>query len=371
MKGEKMKKALIIGCVVIVLLGVVGYFFISFYAVKFIQSALQKKVGPGFTIEKIEATWHDLTVWNISYYDPQMRRKTLTVPKVKIYPSLSTLLHGTITLRNIVVSNPTIFVYRTASGVLRVPWKPQGKPQEKSQGKPEAPPSKKKTAEKGLKVVIEHIRVQNGAFDFEDDKSGTPPFKIQLTALAVGIDNIQIPATSQHTNIHFKSQVKGTAQNGSIAVDGWRDFKTSDMNMHFKVGGMELTLFEPYYRSDVHTTITSGYVNADVGVTVANQMLDSPGEFEVNDFTISKQGILFKMPANQFSEKLAEKKNYVKIPFHVSGNLRDPQFSYAKSLLKEVAKELTKQFAISAAKQWLQKEDRPRLKLPGRELHRD
>jgi len=318
---------ILIGILAILLIG--GYFALTFYAVKFIQPYLQKVAWPGFTLEEIKVKTTHLSAQGVQYEDPHSKQRFLQVKEIRVYPSLLSLLKKSLYIREVTLIQPSFFIYRSREEGVAGPWVTIEKGRE---GK-EVPEEEKKKEKEPLQVRINRIRIQKGSIDFEDGKM-TPPAHIKLRELDFEIEDIRYPLASSHCPIALKGKMEGTTQEGRLDAKGWIDLKTMDLETSLKIREIEIKTFEPYYRKRVSAEIESGHMDLDSKVTVQEKRIDAPGELDIVNFHIKGGGgTVFWIPAEMLIPLLEKKKNEVKVPFHVKGNLANPKFSLQETLL--------------------------------------
>jgi len=318
---------ILIGILAILLIG--GYFALTFYAVKFIQPYLQKVAWPGFTLEEIKVKTTHLSAQGVQYEDPHSKQRFLQVKEIRVYPSLLSLLKKSLYIREVTLIQPSFFFYRSREEGVAGPWVTIEKGRE---GK-EVPEEEKKKEKEPLQVRINRIRIQKGSIDFDDGKV-TPPAHIKLRELDFEIEDIRYPLASSHCPIALKGKMEGTTQEGRLDAKGWIDLKTMDLETSLKIREIEIKTFEPYYRKRVSAEIESGHMDLDSKVTVQEKRIDAPGELDIVNFHIKGGGgTVFWIPAEMLIPLLEKKKNEVKVPFHVKGNLANPKFSLQETLL--------------------------------------
>ena len=318
---------ILIGILAILLIG--GYFALTFYAVKFIQPYLQKVAWPGFTLEEIKVKTTHLSAQGVQYEDPHSKQRFLQVKEIRVYPSLLSLLKKSLYIREVTLIQPSFFIYRSREEGVAGPWVTIEKGRE---GK-EVPEEEKKKEKEPLQVRINRIRIQKGSIDFDDGKV-TPPAHIKLRELDFEIKDIRYPLTSLHSPIALKGKMEGTTQEGRLDAKGWIDLKTMDLETSLKIREIEIKTFEPYYRKRVSAEIESGHMDLDSKVTVQEKRIDAPGELDIVNFHIKGGGgTVFWIPAEMLIPLLEKKRNEVKAPFHVKGNLANPKFSLQETLL--------------------------------------
>jgi hypothetical protein len=263
-----MKKWLvIIGIIVILLIG--GYLLLSFYAVKFIQARLQQAVGPGLTISETEIKPTYLSAKGIRYEDPLSKRRFFLIKEMRIYPDLPSFLKGILRVRECTILWPSFFFYRSREGNFISPWttlERKGEEKEISgdQGGERREP---------IHIKIDKFRIRKGSVDFEDKKMGELPAQIRLKELYLELKNVQYPFISSHSPIELKGEIEGSKEDGNINTKGWLDLKTMDMEISFKVNGIEIKIFEPYYRKKVSAEIDSGSIDMEAKVAMKKRSL--------------------------------------------------------------------------------------------------
>ena len=323
-----MKRLIVlIGILAIVLIG--GYFALTFYALKSIQPHLQKVAGPGLTLEEIKVKATHLSAQEIQYEDPHSKQRFLQIKEIRIYPSLLSPLKKSLHIKELTLLQPSFFIYRSREEGVAGPWVTVEKEREEK----EVSEEERKKGREPLQIRIDRIRIQKGSIDFEDGKV-TPTAHIKLRELGFEIRDIRYPFASLHSPIELKGKMEGRKQEGRIDATGWIDLKTMDLETSFRIREIEVKTFEPYYRKRVTAEIESGHMDLDSKVTVRGKRIDAPGELDIVNFHIKEGGgTVFWIPAETLIPLLEKKKNEVKAPFHLKGNLGDPKFSLQETLL--------------------------------------
>ncbi len=325
------KKWFVAGGIVIVLL-IGGYLLLSFYAVKFTQPQLQKVMGPGLAVAKVEIKTTCLSVQKIEYKDPQSGQKFLQIEEVRIYPSLFSFLKGKLNIRELLILQPSFHFYRSREGTWVGPWFPTEK-REKDQ----AVPIEEKKGEDKFAIGIDRIRVEKGSFDFENQKYGRGQSPIQFKQVSFRVENIHYPIVSALSPFDLRGKMVGRTREGKIEAKGSIDLLTGDTETVLKVHEAEVKTFEPYYRKRVSAEIESGYINLVAKITLKQEMIDAPGSMELVDLRIKEEGTVFWIPARTLVALLKSKGNRIKAQFHVKGNINDPKFDLQESVLTRLA----------------------------------
>jgi hypothetical protein len=323
---------ILIGIIALIFIG--GYLALSFYAVKFVRIQLQNVMGPGLAVAEIKIKPTYLSAKGIEYKDPQSNRRIFKIEEMSIYPDIFSSLKGSLRIRKWIIRRPSFFTYRSREGVLFGPWMIEEK---EGKGKEISPKGEEKRGEP-IHIRIDRIRIEKGSFDFEDMKFGEPPANIQMKDLDMRIDDIQFPFISFHSPIQFKGKMNGREKAGKIDIKGWIDIKTMDMAISLDIQGIDVKIFEPYYRKRVSAEIESGTINMESKIAVEKRMIDAPGHLELVDLRIKEGGgTVLWIPAETLISLLKNKGNRIKAEFHVKGNLDNPQFNLQETFLTRIA----------------------------------
>jgi hypothetical protein len=320
-----------------------GYFVLSFFAVKVIQSQIQKVVGPGFTIAEIKVKPTYLSVRGIQYEGLHTRKRYLQIEELRVYPAVLSFLKGPLRIREFMVLQPSFFFSRTREGVFVGPWTGM----EKGEKKKEVSGEKESKEKEPIVIRIDRFRIRKGSLEFEDGKTGEPPAQIKMRDFYLDIKEVQFPIISAHSPIEFKGKMMGKTKEGDIYTKGWIDFKSMDMETSFKAREIDVKTFEPYYRKRVSAEIDSGYIHMDAKIAVKKKMIDAPVQLELDDLYIKKgEGTVFWIPAETLASLLEDRKHRIQVPFQVKGNLDDPKFSLQEAFLTRMGISLAEALGI-------------------------
>src|SRR4030043_454619 len=344
---------ILVGILFILVIG--GYFVLSSYAVKFIQPRLQKGMGPGFILAEMKPKTTYLSVRGIQYEDPDSKQRFFEIEEVRIYPSLLSLLKKSLRIKEITIVQPSFFYYRSREGVIVGPWVTMKKEKDregvseevKKKGNEEISEEGEKKKVEPIPIQINRVRIQRGAVDFEDRKVGDPPAQFRLRDLDFEIKNIRYPLTNYHSPIELKGKVKGMNQEGRIDMEGWIDLKTMDLETSLKIREIEVEIFKPYYRKKVSVKIDSGTMDMESQIALKEKKIDAPGVLDFVNLHIQEGGgTVFWIPAETLTSLFKKKRNQVKVPFHVKGDLEDPRFNLQETFLTQIAFSLTEALGL-------------------------
>ena len=323
---------ILIGAIVGIFIG--GYLALSYYSVRFVQGRLEKVIGPGFAVAEIKVKPTYLSAKGIRCEDSRLKKGTVLIDEMRIYPGFSSLFSRTLRIREWRIVNPSFFFYRSRGGEVVGPWMVPGKKKER----PGASSSEKERKGEPVEIRIDRLRILKARIDFEDEKAGEPPAVIGLRRLDLDLREIRYPMISARSPVEIKGAVEGDPKEGEIQAKGWVDLETMDMEISFRAHGIAVKLFEPYYRKKVSAEIESGYSNMESKISVVKREVDAPGNLELVDLLIKEGGgTVLWIPANTLVSLLKQKGNRVSVKFRVKGSLDDPRFSIQEAFLTRVA----------------------------------
>jgi len=328
-----MKKwSLLLGLIVLILIG--GYLGLSYYGVILLQPKLQRMLGPGFTLKAIQPRLTHLSVRGIEYEGLHTKKKYLQAEEIKIYPAILSLITGPLRFRNMTVLQPSLFFYRTGEGVFIGPW---AVPEKRESREPSGSQEKEGRGEAILR--IDRLRIERGSVDFEDWKAGESPVRLKLNDVDLEVEGVHYPFRSARSPIELKGNLEGTAgKGGEILAKGWINLKTADVETSLDMRGVDVKLFEPYYRKKVSAQIDSGYMAMAAKISLKEKFIDAPGRLKLSHLTIGeREGTIFWIPAKRVIPLLKEKGDRMEVSFHVKGSFEDPRFRLQEALLTQIA----------------------------------
>ena len=319
------------------LLFLAGYFVLSFYAVKLINTELKESLGPGMTIGDVKVRATYLAVKGVQYEDPKLKRKMFQIEEMRIYPALLSSLLGSLHIRDLTMLRPAFTLYRSPDGVWGGPWLLLERMAKKREGKKDKNPDKKEREAKPFHIKMGRLRIQDGRVDIEDRKVSGPPALIRLREVNFDLEKIDFPLTSARSPLDFEGKLKGPKRDGTLTAKGWINLKTTDMDTSLHLRETELKIFEPYYRKNVTAEIESGDIELEAKITIKEDLIDAPGELDLVDLRMKEDGTFFYIPAKTMVSHLKNRKNRIHVRFHVKGKMDDPQFNLRENFLTRVA----------------------------------
>ena len=116
-----MKKWVILIAVVILILAG-AYCALSYFGVKFINTELRRKMGPGITVSEIRIRPTYLYAGGVRYEDPQTKKSLLRIEEIRLYPSLLSWIKGELRIRELAIVRPSFYFSRSREGTYAAVW---------------------------------------------------------------------------------------------------------------------------------------------------------------------------------------------------------------------------------------------------------
>ncbi len=334
--------ALIAGVVLILSGG--AYLITTFYAIRFIESQVQKGMGPGLSIAQVRSGLNHLTIVGIQWRDPKTEQIFLQIEKVKIYPDVLSFAKRSVSIRELTLFAPSFFFSRTREGEFTGPWVLSRK---EGRGGGEEGFEGEKRGRETIPVKIDRLLIAQGSAFFEDRKVGEPPAKISLKEIKLSMEGMEFPSGSVHSFVDLKGNVIGKGRRGSVWITGWVDLKTSDLEISLNLQEVDLLLFSPYYRRRVSAEVKSGTIGMESQIAVKKGVLKASGKLQLSHLEMSDSGTLFFLPAKRLQAHLKERGDRIEIPFHLKGDLKDPGLPLQEVFLTQIGFGLAKALGFS------------------------
>jgi hypothetical protein len=185
-----------------------------------------------------------------------------------------------------------------------------------------------------LAVEIGPIHVGRGGVRFRDARVD-PPYAVELEDLVVDVDRLASDARSR-SQVALAAKVDGYARlsaKGSLAPREPRSF----LDLAASLEGLELSPFTPYAGRYAGYEIDGGRASLDVRVRVEDAHVRGENELLVEALDFGKSVAsdeATRLPVPAAAVLLADGEGRIRIDLPVEGNLDDPGFRYAQTMLK-------------------------------------
>jgi hypothetical protein len=109
----------LLGIMIVLLAGALSV--LSFYGVRFVDAELKKAMGRGITVSEVKIKLTHLSIKGVGYEDPELKKKSLQIEEIRVYPALLASLKGVLRIRELVFFRPSFFLFRSREGTLTGP----------------------------------------------------------------------------------------------------------------------------------------------------------------------------------------------------------------------------------------------------------
>ena len=148
---------------------VAGFLALSYTGGRFIRTRIEQAMRPGLRIGGINVKPTHLSLKGIQYEDPTSKKRLFQIEEIRIYPSLLSVLGGTVQIRKCTLLRPSFFLYRSREGVFIGPFPIAGKERSETREKTREGSSKGEKRKAGTAAVeIDRLQIEKGSLDFED-----------------------------------------------------------------------------------------------------------------------------------------------------------------------------------------------------------
>jgi len=221
---KKKFKVLFLLCAVFLAIFVIASILVGVYAPKIVEEQIQQNLKVKASVGKISLglpftiTLEKLEIGNLA-----------SIKKVSFSPNLIGLLFGKAVIHGLTITEPVIYLERSASGKLNLPVLEQ-------KGKAPA-------------IYLTSLKVRDAKIIFIDRYVSTPGYQLIVDKLNISVTKVSLPITSLATNFSLSAQLSNPAGKpfGNIAFSGWLDFLAKDMEAKLEVKDLDVTNFAPYY----------------------------------------------------------------------------------------------------------------------------
>lgn len=335
-----MKKiVLVTGSIVLVVLlaAAVGFHF----AVAKLKERVVAALGAGSELKQLHVRWNAIELVGLGVPGPKgwPTARTLEAERIKLVPSLRSLLSNDIKIASIEIEKPYISVYRTTRKVALVPTilhegeKPDG-------GKASA-----------RKVTIDRITVHDGVMEIYDATVAPKPVKTRLEAIQATVKGVVAPALDDKAEFDIDAVVKGARRDGKAKVTGWVAQHGRDSSSHIVLDGVDLVSLQPYLARKGDVRVERGSLDLNLKSEVRNNQLDGKGKVVLRDLQLAESGgftgTFMGVPRNAVVNSLKDHNGVIDLDFTLKGDVSRPNFSLNEAVSTRIATGLAGQLGVS------------------------
>jgi hypothetical protein len=343
--GYLMKRWHIALLAVVMLLGtsiVIGYQL----GVRLLQDRIVAALGPGSSIAELKVNWFSLDVFGVNIAAPKdwPTGRTFRAARVRIIPSLRTLLTDQIHISSIVFERPYVSVMRTSGKSVIFPGLTETR-----EGKKNAEASRTNFSPRA--VTISKIELQDGVVELFDVTVSRPPLKTRLERVDAVVRNVTAPSLQARTHIESAAIVKGIRRDGRAKVSGWVGPNRGDSSSQITLDAVDLVSLQPYLVKIGEAQVRKGTLDLRLNSDIRANRLDGKGKMIIRDLEFApSRGYLetfMGIPRSALINFLKNNENAIDVDFVLTGDTSNPGFSINEAIATRVAMGMAAELGVS------------------------
>ncbi len=338
-KAKRWGLIALVAVLVLIVGGAVGF--------RMAAGALKGKVaealGPGSEIKALHVGWSGVVVEGLRIKGPQgwPAADTLRAERVRIVPSLRSLLSERIRLRSITVVKPYLSAWRTRDGRLRVVPSLLTEPTAREAAA--GPPARA--------VTISRVTLQEGVVELFDATVGPSPLKIRLEQIQATVRDVVAPALTGKSQFDLTGVVKGIQRDGRASISGWAELRSKDSSVTAQLRSVDLVALQPYLTGAAETRVQKGALDLDLHSEVRKNGLRAPGRLVISDLEFAPArgaaDTFMGVPRAAVVTFLKNKDNRIEVNFVIEGDVNNPRFALNEAFATRIASSLAENLGVS------------------------
>lgn len=333
-----------LGTVCLLVLSVVAGYRVG---VRLLQERLLDALGPGSDIAEVRVNWFSLDVFGVSIAAPKdwPTGRTFRAARVRIIPSLQTLLTDQIHVASILFEKPYVSVMRTSGKWVLFP------------GLTETRDRKKKNTEAGganfspRAVTISKIELRDGVVELFDATVTRPPLKTRLERVDAVIGDVAVPWLKARTHFELSAIVKGIRRDGQAKASGWLAPTQGDSSSQITLHAVDLVGLQPYLVKMGEAQVRRGTLDLRLNSEVRANRLDGKGKIIIRELEFAaSRGFLetfMGIPRSAVINFLKNNENAIDVDFVLAGDTSNPRFSINEAIANRVAMGMAAELGVS------------------------
>jgi Domain of Unknown Function (DUF748) len=333
----------------IVVLAVLLFFGISMVAgyhvgVRLMRNKIAHALGHGSSIVDLKVNWFSLELLEVSIEAPKgwPAAQTFHAERVRIVPSLRSLLTDRVHIASIVFERPYLSVMRTSKKWLMLPGLTETEDTRKNS---DAAHSYVST------VTISKVVLQDGVLELFDTTVNRPALKTRLERLDGVIHDIEAPSLKAQTRFALAASVKGIRRDGRAKVSGWIGPAQRDSSSQIALDGVDLVSLQPYLVRIGEAQVRKGSLDLRLNSGVRANRLDGKGKIIIRDLEFApSRGFLetfMGIPRSAVINFLKNNENAIDVDFVLAGDTSNPRFSINEAIANRVAMGMAAELGVS------------------------
>ena len=314
--------------------------------VRLLQDRIAAALGPGSSIAELKVNWFSLDVLGVTIAAPKdwPTGRTFRAARVRIIPSLRTLLTDQIHISSIVFEEPYVSVMRTSGKWVIFPGLTETR-----EGKKNAEASRANSSPRA--VTISKIELQDGVVELFDATVSRPPLKTRLERVGAVIRNVTAPSLQTRTHIESAAIVKGIRRDGRARVSGWVGPNRGDSSSQITLDAVDLVSLQPYLVKIGEAQVKKGTLDLRLNSDIRASRLEGKGKIIIRDLEFAPlRGYLetfMGIPRSALINFLKNNENAIDVDFVLTGDTSNPSFSINEAIATRVAMGIAAELGVS------------------------
>lgn len=345
MAGSRIKRWSLIFLILVLVLvgaGVIGFRI----ATERLKSRVAAALGPGSELGALKVRWSAVEVEGVTLRAPGgwPASRTLHAERVRIVPSLRSLLTDQVRIASITVDKPYLSVLRTQGKLLLVPTLLQNPTRRREgHGGGWVPSSRS--------VSISEIALKDGVIELFDATVGRSPLKLRFERIDAVVRGVNAPSFQEQIHFELTGVVKGVNSDGRVKISGWLKSGGKDSSSWIVLNAVDLVKLQPYLVRSGEARVSRGTLDLDLKSDVRNHVLDGKGKivFRRIEFEPSRNllGTFMGIPRSAVVAFLKNRGDEIEVDFTIKGDVRNPSFSLNETMATRVAAAVAEQLGVS------------------------
>ncbi|HET8916416.1 MAG TPA: DUF748 domain-containing protein [Candidatus Binatia bacterium] len=314
--------------------------------VRLLQDRIVAALGAGSSVAELKVNWFSLDVFGVTIAAPKdwPTGRTFRAARVRIIPSLRTLLTDQIHISSIVFEEPYVSVMRTSGKWVIFPGLTEAR-----EGKKNAEASRANFSPRA--VTISKIELQDGIVELFDATVSRPPLKTRLERVGAVIRNVTAPSLQTRTHIESAAIVKGIRRDGRARVSGWVGPNRGDSSSQVTLDAVDLVSLQPYLVKIGEGQVRKGTLDLRLNSDIRANRLDGKGKIIIRDLEFAQsRGYLetfMGIPRSALINFLKNNENAIDVDFVLTGDTSNPSFSINEAIATRVAMGMAAELGVS------------------------
>ena len=314
--------------------------------VRLLQDRIVAALGAGSSVAELKVNWFSLDVFGVTIAAPKdwPTGRTFRAARVRIIPSLRTLLTDQIHISSIVFEEPYVSVMRTSGKWVIFPGLTEAR-----EGKKNAEVSRANFSPRA--VTISKIELQDGIVELFDATVSRPPLKTRLERVGAVIRNVTAPSLQTRTHIESAAIVKGIRRDGRARVSGWVGPNRGESSSQITLDAVDLVSLQPYLVKIGEAQVKKGTLDLRLNSDIRTSRLDGKGKIIIRDLEFApSRGYLetfMGIPRSALINFLKNNENAIDVDFVLTGDTSNPSFSINEAIATRVAMGMAAELGVS------------------------